>query len=49
MELPSVGEDLGFETNIGTIGLDDNNDTNHSYSGGLQDDNEMNIKNAVPS
>lgn len=45
MELPSVGDDLGFESNV-----DDNNDIRHSYSGGLQEEeNGMNIDNAVPS
>lgn len=50
MELPSVGEDLGFETNVGTIGLEDN-DIRHSYSGGLQEEEEngMKVNNAVLS
>jgi len=52
MELPSVGDDLGFETNIGTIGIDDDDDDydgiQGSYSGGLQGDG-MTIKNAVSS
>lgn len=50
MELPSVGGDLDFDTDVGTIGLDDEGDIRQTYSGSLQDDeNGMNINNAVAS
>lgn len=49
MELPSLGEDLDFDTNIGPDGIDDDDEAaiHHSYSGGLQNGNGMKIDNAV--
>lgn len=47
MELPSIGDDLDFDTNIGPVGIDDD-DNQHSYSGGLQNnENGMRVENGV--